>query len=238
MEIIRKKLLRTKEIEEEINHMKNKNKGITLIALVITIIVLLILAGISIATLAGDNGILTKANEAKEETRGASVEEEIILWKAEKQADKLTNGMGESVITPVKTKEELLKKLKEDKLLNQEEYEKLKRGETIKIGSKIISISEAKTLVEAFQEGEIKIGDYVDYTPVEGKSVTVGKEETGYSENQTYMVDPNTTWRVLGLSEDGNNLLLKSGSPITKGANSSEKPYLVLRRGGELYQWC
>ena len=41
------------------------NKGITLIALIITIIVLLILAGISIATLTGDNGILSKAQEAK-----------------------------------------------------------------------------------------------------------------------------------------------------------------------------
>ena len=63
-----------------------QNKGITLIALVITIIVLLILAAISIATLTGDNGILTKANEAKDETRGASVEEAKDLWKAEKEA--------------------------------------------------------------------------------------------------------------------------------------------------------
>ena len=38
-----------------------ESKGITLIALVITIIVLLILAGVTIATLTGDNGILTKA---------------------------------------------------------------------------------------------------------------------------------------------------------------------------------
>ena len=44
---------------------KQKNKGITLIALVITIIVLLILAGVTIAALSGDNGILTKAKEAK-----------------------------------------------------------------------------------------------------------------------------------------------------------------------------
>ena len=42
------------------------NKGITLIALVITIIVLLILAAISIATLTGENGLLTKASTAKE----------------------------------------------------------------------------------------------------------------------------------------------------------------------------
>ena len=45
-----------------------KQKGITLIALVITIIVLLILAGITIASLSGENGILTRANDAKEKT--------------------------------------------------------------------------------------------------------------------------------------------------------------------------
>ena len=45
-----------------------KQKGITLIALIITIIVLLILAGISIATLTGENGILTQVSKAKEET--------------------------------------------------------------------------------------------------------------------------------------------------------------------------
>ena len=44
-----------------------KNKGITLIALVITIIVLLILAGVTIATLTGDNGLLQKATTAKQE---------------------------------------------------------------------------------------------------------------------------------------------------------------------------
>ena len=44
---------------------KYENKGITLIALVITIIVLLILAGISISMLAGQNSILSRAGEAK-----------------------------------------------------------------------------------------------------------------------------------------------------------------------------
>ena len=52
-----------------------KNKGITLIALVITIIVLLILAGISIAMLTGENGILTKASTAKDETKKAQYKE-------------------------------------------------------------------------------------------------------------------------------------------------------------------
>ena len=50
------------------NRKKRTNEGITLIALVITIIVLLILAGVSIATLFGENGILTKATSAKEAT--------------------------------------------------------------------------------------------------------------------------------------------------------------------------
>ena len=54
-----------------------KQKGITLIALVITIIVLLILAGVSIATLTGQNGILTQANRAKEQTDEAKEEEEV-----------------------------------------------------------------------------------------------------------------------------------------------------------------
>ena len=55
---------------------QNKEKGITLIALVITIIVLLILAGVAIATLTGDNGVLTKAVSAKEKTETARETEE------------------------------------------------------------------------------------------------------------------------------------------------------------------
>ena len=55
----------------------NKQKGITLIALVVTIIVLLILAGISIATLTGENGLITKTNSAKEKTKQAEAEERV-----------------------------------------------------------------------------------------------------------------------------------------------------------------
>ena len=67
-------------------NIKNK-KGITLIALVITIIVLLILAGVSIAMLTGQNGILTQASKAKIEQSHAAVKEAIRLeyneWKIE-----------------------------------------------------------------------------------------------------------------------------------------------------------
>lgn len=72
--------------------MIKKEKGITLIALVITIIVLLILASVTIATLTGENGILTRANEAKEQTEIASVKEQAQLDIANWIAEELKNG--------------------------------------------------------------------------------------------------------------------------------------------------
>ncbi len=60
----------------KIENQLKSNKGITLIALVITIIVLLILAGVSIAMLTGENGILTQAQNAKNRTEEAQGEEE------------------------------------------------------------------------------------------------------------------------------------------------------------------
>ena len=69
-----------------------KNQGITLIALVITVIVLLILAGITIATLTGDNGILTRAQEAKTETEQAEKEEKEKLGDMEDTINEYTTG--------------------------------------------------------------------------------------------------------------------------------------------------
>ena len=58
--------------------MKTKEiKGITLVALVVTIVVLLILAGVSINTVLGDDGIIQKAKDAAEATKQASAEEEM-----------------------------------------------------------------------------------------------------------------------------------------------------------------
>ena len=72
--------------------LKRNEKGITLIALVITIIVLLILAGVSIAMLTGENGILTQAQRAKEETEEAQANEENILNSYEDYLSQATNG--------------------------------------------------------------------------------------------------------------------------------------------------
>lgn len=67
-------------------------KGITLIALVITIIVLLILAGVTIAMLTGENGILTKAKTADTDTKNAEVAERINMELQAFKTDILDNG--------------------------------------------------------------------------------------------------------------------------------------------------
>ena len=64
-----------------------KNKGITLISLVVTVIVLLILAGISISMLSGDNGLLTRAGDARERTVIAQEEESAKLTFTEVQME-------------------------------------------------------------------------------------------------------------------------------------------------------
>ena len=69
---------------------ENKNLGITLVALVITIVILLILAGISISTLT-NTGIFQKAKDAKENNRIASIEEQINLWLLNNEMDSYGN---------------------------------------------------------------------------------------------------------------------------------------------------
>ena len=70
-----------------------RNKGITLIALVITIIVLLILAAVSIATLTGENGILTRAQDAKTNTEIAEEKEAIGIAYNGVMTDNLGTGV-------------------------------------------------------------------------------------------------------------------------------------------------
>ena len=71
--------------------MIKNNKGITLIALIVTIIILLILAGVTIATITGENGILTRARIAEEESKRQSALEELKVKVLEVQTDKKGN---------------------------------------------------------------------------------------------------------------------------------------------------
>ena len=110
--------------------MKKQERGITLIALVVTIVVLLILAAVSISMLGGENGIITQAQNAKLETRAGEVEERVNLWKNEKISSKYTNAT-------VKTEDELLEEMKTDKILFEEEIDR--ENKLITIGTREIS---------------------------------------------------------------------------------------------------
>ncbi len=136
-----------------------KNEGITLIALVITIIVLLILAGVSIATLLGQNGILNQAEKAKVENRGATVEEECNLWKTNKKMDSQT-----AQVT-AQTLKELLDSLEERNLLTAEERATIEETGEITIGSRTIEFGKETPPVEQAKVG-VKVTDgnkpYID----------------------------------------------------------------------------
>lgn len=124
--------------------MLKKNNGITLIALVITIIVLLILAGISISAITGDDGIATRAKGAKEETRAGEVQEIIDLWKMDVSAKKLDPNWGN-----VKTENELLEEMLDSGKVKESEINRTNK--TITIASRVISYS-----IEVYNPYEIR----------------------------------------------------------------------------------
>ncbi len=74
-------------------------KGITLISLVITIIVLLILVGINLLTLTGENGLLNKAKIAKEKTDYATAKENLELILEDIKVQKITEEKRNTVVT-------------------------------------------------------------------------------------------------------------------------------------------
>lgn len=117
------------------NKLMKQAKGITLIALVITIIILLILAGISIAMLTGDNGLLTKANLAKNETEKANVIEQAQLDILEKEIESKGRNITKTDLIRILEKyfdevpEELPDDLTDFELTSKDEY----GGQAIKI---------------------------------------------------------------------------------------------------------
>ena len=123
--------------------MKN-SKGITLIALVVTIVVLLILAGVSISMLTGENGIITQAQKAKLETRGGEVEERITLWKNEVQFKKYSNDDDINV----KTESEILNELLSEEKVYEDEINE--EDKTITIGTRVISYKIGEDLKESY----------------------------------------------------------------------------------------
>ena len=191
-------------------NLKNKN-AITLIALVVTIVVLLILAGVTISLLLDENGIIAKSKDARNTNRAGTIRDEISLWEADKVASENGAGSHESM-------DAFLARLKTRGLINDEDIQKIKDTRELQVGKEIIKFpSDAKTLVQAFKDGEIQVGDYLNYNDYvdESKTYTTKTNENGWAD-QKYTATKDTYWQVLGLDETGEKLMLISQSPIKK----------------------
>ena len=210
--------------------LKNK-KGITLIALVVTIVLLLILAGVTISLLLDENGIIAKSKDARNTNRAGAIKEEITLWKADKFAADNGAGSHESM-------DDFLARLKTRGLISDEDIATIKDTRKLQVGKEtIVFPSDAKTLVQAFKDNEIKVGDYLNYNDYvdETKTCTTLTNENGWAD-QKYTATKNTYWQVLGLDSTGEKLMLISQSPIKKEMKTDDTaedwkktPYLVLK---------
>ena len=229
----------------ELKQKNQKEKGITLIALVITIIVLLILAAVSIATLTGENGILTRATDAKEETRYATIKEEKDLWKLSKLTDEQTDS------NTAESREEVINRLYDNGMITEEERDTLLAGEAITVADKTISFE--LTLVDMFElaqtagcTGEdcsntnhLHIGDYVDYKAPTTGSHKVETDKSGVDYEQIYNVADNPLkWRVLGIDEETGGLKLIADSPAKQSEETGNgNPYFDIK-GAEAYVYA
>ena len=133
-------------MKEQIKNNFKSKKGITLIALVVTIVVLLILAGVSISMLGGENGIITQAIEAKDETTIGEEKEKVQLAAT---AAKTKNNWGE--ITQENLEDEL------DNNIGNGKYTLSKNGDTFTVTYKD---SNRSYIVEA--NGEIADSEEIE----------------------------------------------------------------------------
>ena len=210
--------------------LKNK-QGITLIALVITIIVLLILVGVSIATLTGENGILTRASDARTQTEIGDEMEKVKLSatgaKAENNGGEIKrNYLNDELTSYIGTEGT-------DYTLSESEtapfvvtYSDSGRSYVIDENG---NVSEYVDIAES-----VEVGDYVDYNPtvldksgapVEENKLTYtsptgsGTQHGNGSEDQIFTATENTKWRLLDI-ENGTVTLI-SENPITTDAGEN-----------------
>ncbi len=191
--------------------IKKDVQGITLIALVVTIIVLLILAGIALNLTIGENGIFSRAEKAANTWRNAETNEQLAMgelgnWIGNYLGE---NGNGGSQGGGSSTEEKWF----------VQKFEKAQEDNC--------PGGDACT----DPENHIHVGDYVtnfNNTCTNTSSpVNLSEEQTGVEGTQTYQYDSNTTWRVLGIrgSGDSAQLILTTGSPIKR---TGDDPYLHL----------
>ena len=150
--------------------MLKKQKGITLIALVVTIVVLLILAGVTINLLLDENGIIVKSKDARIETRASQVEDEVGMWKQHNFINKESNQAQESADT-------MLASLISKKLLTEDEIDRDQELITIKKknGTIIREISYSSVTINISKSPENKKSGYVELTveSVEGMTIPI-----------------------------------------------------------------
>ena len=179
--------------------LKKNVKGITLIALVVTVIVLLILAGIAINLTIGENGIFKRAQTAANTWRNAESNEQLAMGELEGWMDEIMNGP------------------------------QAKEGTLSWMFEQAVKDSCPGGAECTDPENHLHIGDYVDFKQVvneylgslsEEKKIVVTPEQSGYDENQTYTLS-NTgsrvaelNWRVLGYDASTKQVKLISGTPM------------------------
>ena len=219
----------------KLNFKGRREKGITLIALVITIIVLLILAGVTIATLTGDNGILTKANEAKTITNEKDEEEQIEIGyteylMADQTGEKVKFEVSEAAVTG-KEGDWIIK-------FNKTGKEYYFDGETI---TKVTWEQKGDTITNIETKQTLKVGDYVDYDPTleanaSDLTYTSKTDKTGADSDQEFNAETYKNaeygWRILGVSKG--KLRLISGEFVGAGnyTNGSRTYYTLKGKKG------
>ena len=175
--------------------LKTSN-GITLIALVITIIVLLILAGISISMLSGDNSILQKATDAKTFTSRASVVEQartdILGYQAENKGTDLQKSQLQTVLEKYFKEVPDLENMSDTEILNKE-------LETIaEYGTHTITVKE-------IFNGNFSENNQLQVATPDEINAKIGTVVTGYSakdiEWQVYYADNNETFLIAKTAE-------------------------------------
>ena len=209
--------------------MKRTSSGVTLIALIITIIVLLILAGVTIAMIMGDNGILNQATRASDEMAQSSAEEKVnveVLGSYETDGTIDIDLLNENLqnIEGLTHKGESIVDNPIDSLpatVVVDGYNVIIRED----GS--VVVSEWTQTGYEITNGEItvKVGDYVlNYDEGTG-STQIETTESGHTEQQTLATE-DLGWRILGIGENG-GLEVISDNPTTATVTlSGETGYL------------
>ena len=133
-----------------------KEKGITLIALVVTIVVLLILAGVSTNVLFSDSGLIEKAQDSGLKIRAAQVEEVVANWKQ-------SNFINSSINKQKETADKMLEDLISKKLVTEDEIDKEQE--------KIIIKKKDGTIIKEISYSDVEI--VISKTPEKEKSRAV-----------------------------------------------------------------